>query len=129
MLQRTHVVQAIGQLDQHHANVVHHGEHHLANVLRLRFFTRGEIDFADLGYTFDDVGNLFAELVADLFDGDSGIFDRVVQQPSRNRCGVELHLGQHTRHFEWMYEVRLSRGAGLAFMVLQGEFVGFFYEG
>jgi len=33
--ERPHVVQAVGQLDDHHADVIHHGEEHLAQVLGL----------------------------------------------------------------------------------------------
>src|SRR5713226_9032668 len=30
MFQGAHVVQTVGQLDEHDANVIHHGQHHLA---------------------------------------------------------------------------------------------------
>ena len=94
-LQGAHVVQAVGQLDQDDADVVHHGQHHLAHVFGLRFFGRGEIDLADLGDAFDDVGDLLAEFGLDLVDGDGGVFDRVVQQAGGDGRGVEPHLGQH----------------------------------
>ena len=60
-LQGAHVVQAVGQLDEHDADVVHHGQHHLAHVFGLRLFRRGEVDLADLGDAFDDVRDLLAE--------------------------------------------------------------------
>ena len=75
VLEGAHVVQAVGELDEHHADVVDHGEHHLAQVFGLRFFARGEIYFADLGYAFDDVRDLLAEFFADVDDGDRGVFD------------------------------------------------------
>ena len=63
VLQRSHVVQPVGQLDEDHADVVHHGQHHLANALRLGFFARGKFDLADLGDALDDVRYLLAELL------------------------------------------------------------------
>ena len=125
MLQRAHVVQAVGQLDEHHADVIHHGQHHLAQVFGLLLFVGGEIDFADLGDAFDDVGHLLAEFLADVDDGDGGIFDGVVQQAGGDGDRVHLHFSQHQRDFQRMDEIRLARGAGLAVVMLQGVVVGF----
>ena len=119
-------MQAVGQLDEHDADVVHHGQHHLAHVLGLRLFRRGEVDLADLGDALDDVRDLLAELGLDLVDGDRGVFDGVVQQAGGDGRGVELHLGQDGRDLQRMRQVGLARFARLAFVVLLGKFVGFF---
>ena len=119
MLQRAHVVQAVGQLDEHHADVVDHGQDHLADALGLGFFARGEIDFADLGDALDDVRDLLAEFPADVVDGERGVFDGVVQQAGGDGGGVEAHFGQHGRDFQGMHEVGLARGAALALVMLQ----------
>ena len=95
MLERAHVVQAVGEFDEHHADVVDHGEHHLAQVLGLRLFARGKIDFVDLGDALDDVGDLLAKFLADIDDGDGSIFDRVMEQAGGDGDWVHLHLGQH----------------------------------
>ena len=76
---------------------------------------RGEIDFADLGDAFDDVGDLLAKLGVNLVDGDGGVFHRVVQQAGGDGGGVEAHLGQHGGYFQRMHQVRLARRASLAF--------------
>ena len=124
----SHVVQSVGQLDQNHPDVVDHGEHHLAQIFGLRFFSSGKIYFADLGDALDDVGNLLAELFANVDDGDGSIFDGIVKQPGGNGHRIHLHLSQNQRHFEGMDKVGLARSAGLAIMILQGIFVGFFYN-
>ena len=129
MFERAHVVQAVGKLDEHHANVIDHGEHHLAQVFGLRFFARGEIDLADLGDALDDVRDLLAKFLADVDDGDRGVFDGIVQQAGGDGDRVHLHLGQNQRHFERMHQIRLARGAGLAFMMLEGVVVGFLDDG
>ena len=64
MLQRAHIVQPVGQLDDDDANVRHHRQQHLANVFRLAVFAIGELDLVDLGDAFDDVRHLLAELLA-----------------------------------------------------------------
>ena len=125
MLQGAHVVQAVGQFDEHHADIVHHGEHHLAQVLGLLLFLGGEINFADLGNAFDDMGDLLAKLLADVDDGDRGVFDRIVEQPGGDGDRVHLHFRQHQGNFEGMDQVGLARGAALAGMDSQGVVVGF----
>ena len=99
MLQRAHVVQAVGELDQHHADVVDHGQHHLAQVFGLLLFAGGEIDLADLGDAFDDVRHLLAEFFADIDDGDGGVFDGIVQEAGGDGDRIHLHFGQDQRDF------------------------------
>ena len=125
MLQSAHVMQAVGQFDEHHADVIHHGQHHLAQVFGLLFFAGGEIDGADLGDALDDVGDLLAELLADIDDGHRGIFHGVMQQAGGDGDRVHLHLGQNQRHFQGMDQVGLTGGAALPGMMFLGKLVGF----
>jgi hypothetical protein len=57
-------VQAISQLDQHHAHVVNHGEQHLANIFGLLLFSAELADVGYLGEAFNQVRNFFAEIIA-----------------------------------------------------------------
>ena len=50
MVQRPHVVQAIGELHQDDPDVVDHREQHLAEVLGLPLLARRELDRAQLGH-------------------------------------------------------------------------------
>ena len=84
----------------------------------------GEIDFADLGDAFDDVRDLLAEFLADVDDGDRGVFDGIVQQAGGDGDRVHLHLGQNQRDFQRMNQVGLAGGAALAGMVFLGKLVG-----
>ncbi len=126
MLERAHVVQAIGELDHDDADVVDHGQHHLADALGLGLFTRGEFDFADLRDALNDVRHLFAELGADVIDRDRSVFDGVVQQAGGDGRGVEAHVGENARNFEGMDQVGLTGGAGLTLMMAEGKLVGLF---
>ena len=55
VLQRAHVVQAVGELHQDHPDVVDHRQQHLAVGLGLALLAGGERDLRDLGDAFDDV--------------------------------------------------------------------------
>ncbi len=59
-------MQAIGELDQQHANILGHGEKELAQVFRLGGFLGDEVEPADLGQPFDQRADLLAEQVLDL---------------------------------------------------------------
>ena len=61
VLEGAHVVQTVGQLDQHHAHIGDHGQQHLAHVFCLAVFAVGKLDFVDLGDALDDVGHLVAK--------------------------------------------------------------------
>ena len=64
VLERAHVVQPVGQLDEHHAHIRYHGQQHLAHVFCLAVFAIGELDFVDFGDALDDVGHLVAKFGA-----------------------------------------------------------------
>src|ERR1700686_4077305 len=70
VFQGAHVVQPVSQFDEHHADVVDHGQHHLAQVLGLLLFASSEVDLADFRDAFDDVGDLLPEFLADVDNGD-----------------------------------------------------------
>ena len=61
---RAHVVQAIGELDQDDPDVGGHRDHHLAVVLGLRLVARGEGDAGELGDAVDERSDLLAEELA-----------------------------------------------------------------
>ena len=50
--QRTHIVRAVGQLDENDADILHHRHDHLAEVLSLRLFLVAEGQLIQLGYAF-----------------------------------------------------------------------------
>ncbi len=64
VLERAHVVQAIGELDQDDPDVVDHGQDHLAEVLGLGLLLARELELRDLGHALDDVRDVRAEVLA-----------------------------------------------------------------
>ena len=128
MFESAHVVQTVRKLNQDDANVIDHGQHHLAKVLGLLLLASGEVDLADLGHSFDDVGHLLAKLFADVDNGDRSVFDRVVQQTGGNGHRIHLHLRQNLRDSEGMNQIGFAGGAGLAGMMFLGELVGFAHQ-
>ncbi|GAA3080234.1 hypothetical protein GCM10020254_25720 [Streptomyces goshikiensis] len=101
-----HVVEAVGELDGHDADVVAGGDEHLAEGLGLG--GGAVVDLLDLGDAVDDEADLVAELLADLIEGHLGVLDRVVEQRGRQGRCLGAEFGQDQGHGERMCDVRLT---------------------
>ena len=112
-VQRAHIVQAVGQLDHEHPDVMAHGQNHLADVFGLRLFLVLKADEADLGHAVHNVGHFFAEIVVDFLDGGLGVLHRVMQQARGHRRLVKAHVGQGIGHRQRMGKIGFSRQARL----------------
>ena len=93
-----HVVQAVGELDDQHAQVACHRHQHLAHRRGLLRFFGIELQPLELGDAVDDGGHLGTERGLDIGDRDLGVFDRVVQQGRGQRDLVEADVGHDPGH-------------------------------
>ena len=123
-IERAHVVQPVGELDQQHADVVGDGEQQLAQVLGLRRLLGDEVELLELGQAVDQRADLAAEQLVDLGARRRGVLDGVVQQRRDDGRVVELEVGQDRGDFERMREVGIAGGALLRAMRLHGVDVG-----
>ncbi len=112
-LDRAHVVQAVGQLDEDHPQVLGHGHEQLAEILSLFRLGRGELKIGQLCHTVDQFGHFGTELLRDFGIGRLGVFDGVVQQGCHNRRIVQPLFGQDGGDGDGMGEIRLTRLAQL----------------
>ena len=123
-LQRAHVVEPVGQLDQDDAEVADHGQEHLAKRLGLLLFLRDVGVTGDLGDAVDELGDVVAEhLLQRLLRGER-VLEDVVEQPDGDGGLVEAHLREDVRDLEGVDQVRLARAADLPAMLPRREDVG-----
>ena len=120
-IERAHVVSAVGEFDEDHAQVAHHRQHHLAEGFRLRLGARLELDLVELGYAVDDFRHGRAELAGQLFLGDRRVFDDVVQDGRDDGVGVHVQIRQDLRGRQRVRDVRLAGQALLTFVRLGAE--------
>ena len=120
-IERAHVVQPVGELDQDDAHVARHREQHLAEALGLQLLARVELDLVELRHAVDHVGDRPAERRLDLGLGDGGVLHHVVQQRGGEPLRVDAPLRQDARDRERMRDVRLARLAVLAAVGGLGE--------
>ena len=124
VLDRAHVVQSIGELDQDDAHVARHRHDHLAVVLGLGLLAALELNSGQLRDAFDQARDLLAELLPELGDGHAGVLDHVVQKRGGHRLLVQPKLGADLRDAERMVDELLARAALLTVVRLGGELEG-----
>ena len=101
VVERPHVVQPVGELDDDDARILRDRQQQLAIVLDLPLLRRAaDGSLRDLGQAVDDLGDLLAELALDVGDGDRRVLDDVVDQPARDGDRVELQLGEDLRDLD-----------------------------
>ena len=131
MLQCAHVVQPVGQLDDDDANVLRHGQEHLAHVLRLHRLIDGDGlrlrrlfgDVLQLCRAVDEVGDLGAEAALQLLVWHAAVLLDIVQERGCDGDGVELEVRNSERRVQRVDHVRFARSAKLAGVARLGEAV------
>ncbi len=121
VVERAHVVEAVRELHEQHADVLRHVQEHLAKALGLTVLLRGEVELRELGDPVDEEHHLLAELVLHLVERRGGVFDGVVQQRGDDRRRVEPQLGDHLRHRDGVRKIRLAALAQLPRVVALAE--------
>ena len=124
VFERPHVVQPIGKFQQHHTDIVHHGEQHLSIALGLGHLVAAE-NVRNLGRAVDDVGHRIAEFLADVFDLEFGIFGYVMEEGAGHGDIIEGNFFRHNhRHFVGVVEKRIAGSPDVVLVGLQTEFEG-----
>jgi hypothetical protein len=113
-LKGSHVMEAIGQLDEDDPDVVGHGEDHLPDALGVALMGAVGFDRGQLGHTRDDMGDIRTEYITDFRDGGVGVLHDVVEEARRDGDGIQVHIRQDCRDLQGMGEIGLSRKADLA---------------
>ena len=124
VVERAHVVQPVGELDQQHAHVGGDRQQQLAQVFRLLGFLGDEVELFQLGQAVDQRADVGPEQAVDLGARGRGILDGVVQKRRSDGGVVELEVGEDRRHLDRVGEIRVARGALLLAMRLHGVDIG-----
>ena len=123
-VQRSHVVEAVGQLDEDDADVLRHREQHLADVLGLLLFVAMGGEARQLGDAVDEMGHLGTEALLDVRQAVLGVLRDVVEQRGLDGDRVDPQLGHDLRRGDGMGHVRLAGRADLALVRRNGQVEG-----
>ena len=122
-------MQPVGQLDEHHADVLAHGQDHLAQGFGLRLLLVGEVQLVQLRHAVHQLGDLVAEFLADHIQRDAlAVLHRVMQQACSNGGRVDHQFRQDAGHKAGMNKIGLPALALLPGMGLLGKPVGLLHQ-
>ena len=101
------VVQAVGQLDEHHPHVVVEGKEDALEILCLH---AGRVQHVlDFGEPVHQQGNPVSETLPDVLDGVIRVFHHVVQEGGRDGLVAQADIVHHNlRHGNGMQHIRFS---------------------
>ncbi len=120
VLDRPHVVEAVGELDEDDPHVLGHRDDHLAVVLRLGLLAARNWIRVSLVTPSTSCAISGAELRAQLVELGLGVLDDVVEQRGRDRLLVEVELGADPRDAPGMVDEVLAGAAELALVPALG---------
>ena len=118
-----HVVQAVGELDENHAQIARRRHRHLLEVLGLRFGARLE-DRRQLGDAVDDFRHVAPEGVDERLLRHAGVFEHVVQHGGGDGLRVHAHGRQDVGDRQGMRDVAVAGAPELAGVGFGGEAAG-----
>ncbi len=121
VLDRAHVVQPVGELDQDDADVLRHRDDHLPVVLGLSVLPRLELAARQLRDAVDEVRDLVTELLTNVRERRLRVLDDVVEERRGQRLIVELQAGEDQRHPVGVMDEVLPGTALLPFVRARGE--------
>ena len=104
-----HVVQAVGQFDQHNTRVIGHRDEHFAVVFGLGFFFGSDLELRQFGDAVYQGCHIGPKQAFDLLIANAGVFDDIMQQGRHDGLGVDMQFDQDGGHGNGVVDIRLAR--------------------
>ena len=123
-IERAHVVQTVGELDQDDADIARHGQQHFSKAFGLLLGFCGEVKTVELGKPVNKVPDLSAEFFDQFLLGNTLVVHDIVQKRRAQRVDVKLPARADLGHGDGVRDVRGAAGSELAKMRLISEAVG-----
>ena len=119
-VQCAHVVQTVAELDENDADVLGHGQKHLAESLDVSLLLVVDLQGHDLGQTLHQHGHVGAEALGDLLAVGlfSAILHRVVEQGGADGVGIQLQSRHDLGHGDGVGDVGITALAELPLVEL-----------
>ena len=105
ILHGAHIVQPVGDLDQHHPDVLGHGHEHFTQIFHLRLLGGGEIGLGQLGDTLDQLGHGLAEDLFNVGVGGIRVLNAVVEQGAQHGVDIQTHFRHDLGHGQRVNDV------------------------
>ena len=87
VVKRQRVVESVGEFDDDDANILRHGDQHLAVAFRLADLRIRNVDFRELRDAVHEFGDVFSEMLVNFPERRGGILHGVVKKPAHTVSG------------------------------------------
>ena len=129
VLHSTHIVEPVGNFNEHNTNVLAHSHKHLPQILHLGLLGGGEIGTSQLGDAFHQFRHRGAEELGDFFKRGIGVLDAVVKQCAQNGVYIQTHLRHHLGNRQGVNDIGRAVFPLLFLVFFPGVFHGLVNEG
>ena len=120
-VERPHVVEPVGELDEDDPDVLRHRQEHLPDVLGLLLLVAVGAELRQLRDAVDEVGDLGAEPLLEVLEAVLRVLGDVVQERGLDRDRVDAELGGDLGRGDRVGDVRLAGRPHLAGVGLDRE--------
>ena len=132
----THVMEAVSEFDEDDADVLRHGDEHLAKALGLAAALGDEglraagerVELGEFRNAVDEFGYVVAEERTELVGGDATVLDDIVEERSGDGGAVEVELREVLRGGERVLDVGFAGVASLPVVGVGGKLEGAFNQ-
>ena len=124
VMQRPHIMRAIRQFDQKHANIFGHRQYELAEIFRLFGLIALQFDARQFRDAVHQPRHARPKQALNIVERREGVFDRIVQQRGRDGRRVHFHVGQNARDFQRMRKIGIAGRTQLRPMRLHRKNIG-----
>jgi len=126
-VQRPHIVQTVGELNDDNADILYHRQHHFTKIFGLRLGLAAKIDLRQFADAIDQFGYFFAEFLYQVFFKRWRIFDHVMQYRSNDTVGVHAHFTENSGHRHGMADIGFAGNTTLSFVGTRTKQIGAIY--
>ena len=126
VLECSHVVQTVSELDDDDTDIASHGQEHFAQIFQIELFLgSAELDLSEFGDAIDEVCDLAPEFFFDFRQRDLGILWDIMEKPCCYGPRIHADLAEGESDGEAVGDIGFSGTALLFPMGLFGESVCF----
>ena len=108
--QGTHIVQAVGYLDENHTNILTHREQELLEILSLGRCVIAKDTSRNLGQSINNLRYLWTKNIGNVLHRVVSILNHIMKQCRADGCTTQTYIFTHNlRHCQRVHDIRFSR--------------------
>ena len=108
VLESTHIMETVAELDYHNSDVLRHSKKYLADILSLLFLTAEYRDLAEFCNTVNEVSNVLTEALFKVVEGSVCILNNIVKERRTDSVCIHAEFKEDICYCQRMYDISLT---------------------